>query len=93
MILRQGRVPARLVGFTTAEDVTEDVVDVLGDVKVLVRIEAERPLEIGHFIDSEGSSVYVGGAGNGGSEANYGANVDEGGLVTRSSSDKGIYDG
>lgn len=93
MILHQGRLPARLVGFATARDVTEEIVDVLGDVEVLVGVETERPLDVGHFIDSEGSSVYVGRAGQSRSEANCGANVDKGWLVARSSGNKGVYDG
>lgn len=66
---------------TTTRDVTEEVIDVLRNVEMLVRVEAKPPLEVSHFLDSKCSSVDVSGSGLGSSVANSSANVEEGGLV------------
>lgn len=76
----------------TTRDVTEEVIDVLGDVEMLVRVEAEPPLEVSHFVDSKSSPVYVGSAGFGSPVANSGANVEEGGLVAQFSTKKSVCD-
>ena len=71
----------------------EKVIDILWNIEELVRVETERRFEPSHFVNSEGSSMYVGCASLGGSDANYSANVEECGLVARSSGLKGVYDG
>jgi hypothetical protein len=77
---------------TTTRDVTEEVIDVLGDVEMLVRVEAKLPLEVSHFVNSKCSSVDVGGSGLGSSVANSSANVEEGGLVAQFSGKKSVCD-
>lgn len=77
---------------TTTGNVTEEVINVLGDVEMLVRVEAEPPLEVSHFVDSKCSSVDIGGSGLGSSVANSGANVEEGGLVAQFSGKKSVCD-
>lgn len=59
----------------------EEVIDILWNIEVIIGIETERSFEDSHFFNSEGSSVYVGGASFGGPKANNGADIEERGLV------------
>lgn len=92
-IPHQTGLPASFVGLSTARNITEEVVDVIWNLEVLVRVETERSLHVGHFFDAQGSSVYVGGAGFSRSEANCRANIEKGGLDARPCSKKRTCDG
>lgn len=93
-ILANGCVPLGLVLLTTGTYVFEEVVDILGNLVKLLRVEAEGGLNAGNIIDTQSSTMGLGTASLVRAESDSCPDVNKRRLLSRlARSNEGISDG